>query len=87
MKQLIKNITKKSKDEQNIPFSDFVKVIILMFSLSAILLPHVYIKNQVYYRSVKINKLEKSFTHLKNENKILKIKYNKIFFKNTINDK
>lgn len=84
MKKLINNITKKLEDSDNIPFSYFVQVIILLVAVSAILLPHVYIKNQIYYKSVKINKLEKSLTHLRNENKILKIKYSRIYFNNRV---
>ena len=86
MKKIINNISQKLEDEGNIPFSYFVKMIILMVSLSAILLPYVYVKNQIYYKSVEINKLEKSFIHLKNQNKVLKIKYNRLYFKYITND-
>ena len=86
MKKIFNNISQKLEDEANIPFSYLVKIIILMFSLSAILLPYVYVKNQIYYKSVEINKLEKSFTHLKNENKVLKIRYNRLYFKNITSD-
>ncbi len=86
MNKIIGNIAQKSKDGSNIPFSYLVKMIILMISLSAVLLPYVYIKNQIYYKSVRINQLEKSYTHLKNENKILKIQYNKLYFKSITGD-
>lgn len=69
---------------KNISLSAYLSIIALLFSLVLILLPYVYIKNQIYYKSVIINALEKDYEHLKRENKILKIKYKRLYFHNNI---
>jgi cell division protein FtsL len=59
-------------------------VIVAIFTL-VLLIPKIYISNQIYYYSVKINKLLNEFYSLKAENSILQSKIEKLKFKNRLN--
>ena len=80
----LKNLYNKFNLSGNITFKDYISVILLMVSLIAMFMPHLYIKHSIYYKSVEINQLEKDFRHLKNENKILKIEYERLYFENNV---
>jgi len=71
-------------DDENIPIRTYIFMLLLMVVVILVLFPSVYIKNMIYYKSVEINKLQKIHKHLTRENKILKIKYNRLYFKNNI---
>jgi len=53
---------------------------VLMFSL-----PKIYVATNIYYTSVKINKLLNEYYSLKAENSILKSKIEKLKYKNRLN--
>ena len=58
---------------------------IVVFVL-ALLLPKIYLRNNIYYISKDINKLQIQYISLKEENKFLKQQYEDAVFKNQIMD-
>ena len=71
--------------ESKIPLSLIVNIVIVLFFLLVLLLPKIYIANEIYLNSVKINKLLNEYYSLKAENSILKSKIEKLRFKNRLN--
>ena len=59
-------------------------VFVIIFSL-VLFIPKIYIANNIYINSVKINKLLNEYYSLKAENSILKSKIEKLKFKNRLN--
>ncbi|MEA2049287.1 MAG: hypothetical protein U9O56_00935 [Campylobacterota bacterium] len=66
------------------------KALLLVFSLLFILLlliiPKIYLRNNIYYISKDINKLDTHYISLKEENKFLKQQHEDALFKNQIMD-
>ncbi len=59
-------------------------IFIMIFSL-VLYIPKIYVSNQIYIYSIKINKLINEYYSLKAENSILKSKIEKLKFKNRLN--
>jgi len=59
-------------------------VITVVFSFF-LLIPKIYIASSIYYSSIQINKRLNEFYSLKAENSILKMKIEKLKFKNRLN--
>ena len=57
-----------------------------MFVAFLLILPKIYIKNQIYYMSRDISKLYGEYSILKEENRVLKQNLENIRFKNQILD-
>lgn len=57
-----------------------------MFIVLALLLPKIYLRNNIYYISKDINKLQVQYISLKEENKFLKQQHEDAVFKNQIMD-
>ena len=72
--------------EKNLDFKLLLMVYLSMILAFGIVLPKVYIKNEIYYISRDINKLYGEYSVLKEENRDLKQQVESLRFKNQILD-
>ena len=83
---LLDEYDNEQKKEKNLDFK-FLLLIYLSLAVGfSIILPKIYIKNQIYYISRDINKLYSNYSILKEENRYLKQKLESIRFKNQVLD-
>ena len=61
-------------------------VILILFTVLALLFPKVYLRNNIYYVSKDINKLYAHYISLKEENRFLSQQLEDMKFKNQITD-
>ncbi len=83
---LLEEYDKEQKKEKNLSFKQLLLAFLSMFVAFMILLPGIYIKNQIYYLSRDIGKLYEQYTVLNEENKKLKRQIEEVQFKNQILD-
>lgn len=85
-KEVLLDEVSKVIEEDSLSVS-FVKNVVfaIIFSL-AILFPKIYIANNIYIYSLKINKLLNEYYSLKAEQSILTLKIEKIKFKNRLQE-
>ena len=76
----------EQKVERNLDFRFLLLVYMVMCVAFLVILPRIYIKNQIYYMSRDINKLYGEYSILKEENRVLKQNLENIRFKNQILD-
>ena len=62
------------------------RVLLLLLVVMAIFFPKVYLRNNIYYVSKDINKLNTQYISLKEENRFLKQQHEDALFKNQIMD-
>lgn len=84
--ELLEEYDNEQKREKNLDFKFLMLVYISMTIAFLIVLPKIYIKNQVYYISRDINQLYSEYSILNEENKYLKQKLESIRFKNQVLD-
>ncbi len=84
--QLLNELDKENKKERNLDFKLLVMVYLSIFIALVVLLPKIYIKNEIYYISRDIGKLSSEYSVLKEENRFLKQKVEYIKFKNQVLD-
>ncbi len=72
-------------EERKISITIIRNLILASIFVLVLLIPKIYISNQIYYYSVKINKLLNEYYSLKAENSILHSKIEKLKFKNRLN--
>jgi len=84
--ELLEQYDAEQKVEKNLDFRFLLLVYMVMFVSFLIILPRIYIKNQIYYMSRDINKLYGEYSILKEENRVLKQNLENIRFKNQILD-
>ncbi len=84
--ELLNDYDLERKKEKNIEFKFLLVVYLAIFLGLLLLLPKIYIKNQIYYISRDINKLNSEYSVLKEENRALKQKVEYIRFKNQVLD-
>jgi cell division protein FtsL len=84
--ELLEQYDAEQKIEKNLDFRFLLLVYMVMFVAFLIILPKIYIKNQIYYMSRDINKLYGEYSILKEENRVLKQNLENIRFKNQILD-
>ena len=84
--ELLEEYDNEQKREKNLDFKFLMIVYISMTIAFLIVLPKIYIKNQVYYISRDINQLYSEYSILNEENKYLKQKLESIRFKNQVLD-
>jgi cell division protein FtsL len=84
--QLLDQYDAEQKVEKNLDFRFLLLVYMVMFVAFLLILPKIYIKNQIYYMSRDINKLYGEYSILKEENRVLKQNLENIRFKNQILD-
>lgn len=83
---LLEQYDTEQKVERNLDFRFLLLVYMVMFVAFLVILPRIYIKNQIYYMSRDINKLYGEYSILKEENRVLKQNLENIRFKNQILD-
>lgn len=83
---LLDEYDEEQNREKNLSFKSLVFVLLSMLVTFSVVLPGIYIKNKIYYISRDIGKLYEQHTVLKEENRELRRKIEKIQFKNQILD-
>ena len=83
---LLEQYDAEQKIEKNLDFRFLLLVYMVMFVAFLVILPRIYIKNQIYYMSRDIKKLYGEYSILKEENRVLKQNLENIRFKNQILD-
>ena len=83
---LLEQYDAEQKIEKNLDFRFLLLVYMVMFVAFLVILPKIYIKNQIYYMSRDINKHYGEYSILKEENRVLKQNLENIRFKNQILD-
>jgi len=83
---LLEQYDAEQKVERNLDFRFLLLVYMVMMVAFLVILPRIYIKNQIYYMSRDINKLYGEYSILKEENRVLKQNLENIRFKNQILD-
>jgi hypothetical protein len=71
---------------ENLSFRLLIGVFLVLFTALIIILPKIYLKNEIYYKSRDISKLYNEYSILKEENRVLKQKLEYIKFKNQVLD-
>lgn len=84
--ELLDHYDAEQKVEKNLDFRFLLLVYMVMFVAFLLILPKIYIKNQIYYMSRDISKLYGEYSILKEENRVLKQNLENIRFKNQILD-
>lgn len=84
--ELLHHLDEEQKKEKNLDFKTLLLVYLALFVAFLIILPKVYIKNEIYYISRDISKLYSQYSILEEENRYLKQKVESIRFKNQILD-
>lgn len=84
--ELLEQYDAEQKVEKNLDFRFLLLVYMVMFVAFLLVLPKIYIKNQIYYMSRDISKLYGEYSILKEENRVLKQNLENIRFKNQILD-
>lgn len=84
--ELLDQYDAEQKVEKNLDFRFLLLVYMVIFVAFLVILPRIYIKNQIYYMSRDINKLYGEYSILKEENRVLKQNLENIRFKNQILD-
>lgn len=84
--ELLEQYDAEQKIERNLDFRFLLLVYMVMFVSFLLILPKIYIKNQIYYMSRDISKLYGEYSILKEENRVLKQNLENIRFKNQILD-
>lgn len=83
---LLEQYDEEQNKEKNLDFKFLLLIYLSLAVAFAIILPKIYIKNQIYYISRSINKLYSNNSILEEENTYLKQKLESIRFKNQVLD-
>jgi cell division protein FtsL len=84
--ELLDEYDAEQKVEKNLDFRFLMLVYMVMFVAFLLILPKIYIKNQIYYMSRDIHKLYSEYSILSEENRVLKQNLENMRFKNQILD-
>ena len=84
--QLLDEIDEILIPKQNLDFTYFLYVLLVVFFVLMIAFPKIYIQQQIYFKSRDIAKLNIEYETLKEENKIISASVESIKFKNQILD-
>ena len=84
--QLLDQYDAEQRVEKNLDFRFLLLDYMVIGVAFLLILPKIYIKNQIYYMSRDINKLYGEYSILKEENRVLKQNLENIRFKNQILD-
>lgn len=85
-KILLDEYDKEIKKDKNISLKTLITVLLSVAVSLAVIIPGIYIKNEIYYISRDISKLYGEYSVLKEENRELKRKIEAIRFKNQVLD-
>ncbi len=83
---LLHEIDSENRKERGLDFKLLVMVYLSILIGLLVILPKIYIKNQIYYVSRDISKIASEYSVLKEENRFLKQKVEYIKFKNQVLD-
>jgi cell division protein FtsB len=76
----------EEKRSKNITFRELLYIYLALFVILAIILPKIYISNQIYYLSKDINSMYHKYTALKEEREALKRELENIRYKINVID-
>lgn len=85
-KELLKSLDDLQQEYINLDFKFLVTIILTILLIFLLAFPKIYIRNNIYYTSKKVNKLLDEYEALKEENRILKQKLEYLRFKNQVLD-
>lgn len=83
---LLDEYDKETRRDKNLDFKTLIIVLLSMAVTFAVILPGIYIKNEIYYISRDISKLYGEYSVLKEENRELRRDIEAIRFKNQVLD-
>ncbi len=84
--ELLDSIQDLGESQREISIGTFVLIILIVLLVLALFVPKIYLANQIYYKSRTINKLLDDYEILKEENRLLNQKLEKIRFKTQVLD-
>jgi len=84
--ELLDSYSRMEEEKSKIGGYDIFIVFFIFFLILSLLFPKIYIANQIYYKSITVNKLLDHYEILKEENRLLKQKLEQQKFKNQILD-
>ena len=84
--ELLEEYDAEGRVEKNLDFRFLMLVYMVIFVAFLLILPKIYIKNQIYYMSRDIHKLYSEYSILSEENRVLKQNLENMRFKNQILD-
>jgi cell division protein FtsB len=84
--ELLKDFDSEQNRPKDISLKTLFLVYIVVFLTLAILLPKVYISNQIYYNSKEINRMYHKYTALKEEQDFLKRELEKLRYQTLVID-
>ena len=84
--QLLDKIDEEINTEKNLDFRLLMMVYLSIIVGLLVILPKIYIKNEIYYISRDISQVSSQYSVLKEENRFLKQKVEYIKFKNQVLD-
>ena len=84
--ELLEEYAAEGRVEKNLDFRFLMLVYMVIFVAFLLILPKIYIKNQIYYMSRDIHKLYSEYSILSEENRVLKQNLENMRFKNQILD-
>ena len=84
--ELLEEYDAEGRVEKNLDFRFLMLVYMVIFVAFLLILPKIYIKNQIYYMSRDIHKLYSEYSILSDENRVLKQNLENMRFKNQILD-
>ena len=76
----------QSEESKELGLLDFLIVVVAVIVALVLFVPKIYIANQIYYKSRNINKLLDDYEILKEENRLLNQKLEKLRFKTQVLD-
>lgn len=85
--ELLEGIEEIQKSYENLDVKFLITVILSMIIVFLLVFPKIYLRNHIYYTSRDINKLLSEYETLKEENRLLKQKLEKIKFENRVSDR
>ena len=84
--ELLESIQDLGEGQGHIGIGTFLIVILAVLLVLALFVPKIYLSNAIYYKSRNINKLLDDYEILKEENRLLNQKLEKIRFKTQVLD-
>lgn len=84
--ELLHQYDSEQKRDKNLEFKTLIFALLWVFVILSVVLPGIYIKNEIYYISRDITKLYEQYSSLSEEQRELKRKIEAIQFKNQILD-
>lgn len=84
--ELLESMKMVFEPVSGISFSTLLSTVLFFIIVVAVLYPKIYLRNAIYYESRDVAKLEHEYEILKQEKERLKVKVEKIRYKNQVED-